>query len=579
MLNRLSIDAIVAITNELEGRDIARLWLCGDALLNHRLGSGGGVKKFSQTFNSLFPGTWPSIVIHFVGLEEFTVNHYHSHVPEGEWKPRYSDLSKTVVRVRMAHPDDFASFHEALLAGGTPNLLELTNVSSKSSLTLGESGLQSLMALLPHLQVLRFDWAHPLPLPPSIWPKQLQKLHAYVPSLDEDPSILPESLEALELRIANPSSLLPIQWPPNLLKLEAYCYDVTTEELKGLPRSLTELILPNSHFYNSPENWNALPPNLTVLSLGMFRDEDLFLRSLPRTLKLVGNLPAVNLKNVKILPPGLISLNVDINHDPKIYELLPTRLRTVTFAGGAQTREGEEETESSWTRLPDTLEQVQQLDVRYLDHYPLPSCLTSLSLSEADLTGKRVDRLVSSKLAELSLSVCKFENRVLIECLPRGLTLLSLFQCVNFEMDGELCKLLPKTLRVLKVFPMKLIGPKALAYLPAGLTSLFIQSRSLEVGFLGDGAGLHPKLECISIRVSDLTPGLAPYLFATMPRRMQHFTLAYPREFPLDITDASLESLPPGLVSIETTSAPALVSGSWLASKPRCLHSVRMGTV
>ena len=50
MLNRLSLDAIVAITNELEGRDIARLWICGDALLNHRLGRGGGVKKVFSNF-------------------------------------------------------------------------------------------------------------------------------------------------------------------------------------------------------------------------------------------------------------------------------------------------------------------------------------------------------------------------------------------------------------------------------------------------------------------------------------------------------------------------------------------------
>ena len=577
MLNRLSIDVIVAITNELEGRDIARLWICGDALLNHRLGRGGGVKKFSQTFDSLFPGTWPSIVRYFASLEEFTVRHSWDEVPEGEWKPRYSDLSKTVVRIRLAHPDDIISFYDALLAGGTPSLLELTNVSSKSSRTMSDEVLHSLMAHLPHIQVLLFDAIFPLQLPPSVWPKSLRRLYVNIFSLGEDPTVLPASLEELKLHSNSSPSLLSIQWPPNLLKFESYYFKLSLEELRYLPRSLTDLKLPNTHFDNSPEFWKALPPQLAHLSLGAFMETKPLIEPLPRTIKDFNRLPAPTFENVKLYPPSLTAILFPYTwHDPKIYELLPTGLRYASL-NGAAARDGEDLT---WTRLPDTLESIDGLDMRYLDHYALPSCIRNLTVAQADLTDKRLDRLVSSKLDILTLHDCKYDPKALIRCLPKGLTSLSVQHYTTgglVMMDGETCKLLPKTLRTLTAHPMELTDPKALLHLPVGLEKLDIRSRSYQVGFLGDGVGFLPKLEELSIRVEDLTPGLAPYLFAILPRKLKSFFFLHPKETPLDITDASLEALPPGLLVFSTSSVPALVSGSWLARKPRCLHSVWFG--
>ena len=576
MLNRLSLDAIVAITNELEGRDIARLWICGDALLNHRLGRGGGVKKFSQTFDSLFPGTWPSIVRYFASLEEFTVLHAWREVPEGEWKPRYSDLSKTVVRIRLAHPDDIISFHEALLAGGTPNLLELTNVSSTSSRNLPEEDFQSLMAHLSHLQVLVFDRMVAIRLPPSVWPKSLRKLCVHL--LDEAPIVLPEAMEELDWKIDESTpSPFSIQWPPSLHTIAMSCNNaITLEEARRLPRGLTDLRLPFSKFDNSPEFWKALPPNLTKLRLSAFVELKPVIERLPRTIKSCYNLPAPTLENVKLYPPSLTAIEWSgTTHDPKMYELLPTGLRRIVFAERARTREED----NPWTRLPDTLEEVQCLDGRYLDHYDLSSCLSNLKLSGTDLMDKRLDRLASSKLLFLILYECKFDSQALIGCLPQGLRTLSVNRCDNFAMDGELCKILPKTLLTLEAYPVALAEPQALVYLPIELEKLHFSTSSLEVGFLGDGACLLPELKHLIIQVDDPIPGLAPYLLATLPRKLKTFNLIYPKTTPLDITDASLESLPPGLVILSIISAPALVSGRWLARRPRCLYRVRLGNV
>ena len=580
MLNRLPIDAIVAITNELEGRDIARLWICGDALLNHRLGRGGGVKKFSQTFDSLFPGTWPSIVIHLVGLEEFTVEHSWNEMPDGEWKPCYSDLSKTVVRVRLAHPDDIISFHEALLGGGTPNLLELTNIGPKESQSLSEEVLASIMARLPHLQVLVFGWAHAFPLPPRIWPKQLRKLRANLNSLGEGPVVLPESLEELELNLEkSPSSLLSIQWPPNLILLdvEAYCNAISLEELRRLPRSLTDLMLMNARFENSPEYWKALPPNLTYLNVELAEDEEPMLELLPRTLKQFNAIQA-ELNTVKLLPPSLTKISdMAMPHDPKMYELLPTGLRYADMGGGVEAQDGGDLT---WTRLPDSIEDFEGLDVRYLDHYPLPRCIRSLRMADADLTDQRLDRLVSSKMLELFLHGCKFDSQALIRCLPPGLTTLRVHDCYDFAIDGELCKLFPKKLRTLEAIPVKLIDPKALSYLPASLEILHVHSNSCEVGCLGDSTCSLPKLNDLFIRVNNISPGLAPYLFAVLPRKLKGFSLSSlkSQQNPLDITDASLESLPPGLLTFSTSAPAPQVSGSWIARKPRCLRSAWLGS-
>ena len=578
MLNCLSLDAIVAITNELEGRDIARLWLCGDALLNHRLGRGGGVKKFSQTFDSLFPGTWPSIVRYFASLEEFTVRHSWDEVPEGEWKPRYSDLSKTVVRIRLAHPDDIDSFYEALLGGSTPNLLELTNVSSAMSYILTEEVLASLMAHRPRLEILLFDHLFPLPLLPSVWPGGLRKLRFNALSLGEDSIVLPESLEELELRInETPSSLLSIQWPPNLLKLvlDDYYDVISLEELRHLPRSLTDLRLPNAHPLNSSwAFWKALPPSLTKLYV-IFPEVEPSIALLPRTLKRFFELPEIDLENVKLLPPSLTKIDfVASEHDPKIYELLPTGLRKIYRLGSTHVRD---EDESSWTRLPDTLEYVDGLNVRYLDHYALPSCLRELKLFGSNLTDRRLDRLVSSKLLILQLEDCKFGSEALIRCLPQGIVKLAVRQCVDFAMDGKSCKLLPKTLQTLIATPVKLTEPKALAYLPIGLNMLMLHSTSYEVGFLGDGASLLPKLKELNISVDKLTSGLALYLFATMPRNLRVFRFFYPKEFSLDITEASFESLPPGLVILHISTTPVLFSDRWHAQRPRCLADVYIG--
>ena len=573
MLNHLSIDAIVAITNELEGRDIARLWICGDALLNHRLGRGGGVKKFSQTFDSLFPGTWPSIVRYFASLEEFTVRHSWDEVPEGEWKPRYSDLSKSVVRVRLAHPDDIISFYEALLGGGTPHLRELTTMDTPNHDPLI---FRTLVAHLPHIEVLRFrSFSVPLPLP-WVWPKNLRQISITIDLPGEDSIVLPESLEVLKVSRLK-RSLHSIQWPPNLLKLIlSNTEEIPVEEALRLPRSLTVLRLTGVRFENSPEFWKALPPHLTKLQVSMRAGEQPMIELLPRTLKRFHDLPVINLENVKFLPPSLTVIQeLNIALDPKVYELLPTGLRQLNFVGYVTAKQGDD---LIWTRLPDTLEQVFGLNARYLDHYALPRCIRKFSLSVDELTDKRLDKLVSSKMRLLSLFNCKLDAQAVIRCLPQGLTSLTLGRCADLAMGDEACKLLPKTLTHLTAYPVTLTNPKALLHLPVGLKELHIHSKTFEVGFLGDGASLLPKLEALIVHIDKLTPGLAPYLFAILPRKLKHFQLAYPKEFPLDITDASLESLPRGLLTIETSSPSAQVSGSWYALKPPCFSSASFST-
>ena len=480
----------------------------------------------------------------------------------------------------MAHPDDIISFYDALLGGGTPNLLELTNVTANSSRLAEEELLVSMVAHLPHIQVLEFDyWSLPLPLPASVWPKHLRRLRINVSgsTLGQGLLVLPESLEKLELAADKWPSLHSIQWPPNLLKLEleAYYEELSLEAVQALPRSLKDLRLPRAYFENTSEFWKALPPNLTRLELSPFEEAAPMIELLPRTLKRCHSLGMITLENVKLLPPSLTTvLDLGTTHDPKIYELLPTGMREMSLYQITHVQEGDDLT---WTRLPDTLELIDGLDACYLDHFALPSCLRSLTLSEADLTDKRLDRLVSSKLRFLSLNSCKFDAKAVVRCLPQGLTSLTLSHCVDLKIERDTCKLLPKTLLVLDVSPVKFTRSKALTYLPAGLEKLIIHSNRYEVGFLGDSACALPKLRDLAIHVDDLTPGLAPYLFGILPRKLKNFTLIYPNRQPLGITDATLESLPPGLLMLTTSSTPSGVLGSWLDRGPKCLYRVTFG--
>lgn len=588
-LDCLPTDALLGITELLSGRDVGCLWLLGNTRLNTRLGAGGGVKSFRLTLDSLFPAKWPSLVRHFSHLEEFTIHHIRGEILKHEWLPCYSELSPTVRRLNFSLPSDFWAFFAALRSGcAFPCLEELTGLYVAPDLPLNAAEaadhvrssksrkeLHSFLSLLPtSLTSLHFSGPLELalPLPPSSWPRQLRKLTiaCFIEDRESGDEALPIGLESLDLSTYGPHSINRTRWPPNLQRLvlsEESGAAVTADDLARLPRCLTHLNWP-LYQANIDENiFLALPPHLTELDLHLLRPLSEWVALLPSTLTRAVDLPARG-ENLQF-PPALTSVDY-LFHEPSSYKNLPAGVRSIK--GGRAAGVGPL---LAWPKLPDSLTSTSDMDLMYLDQHAFPACLQELPLHEGFLFSKRLERFVSSKITNLSLFECVFDEKVLIDNLPPQLTKLYVFRDDIMTIDDSGCEKLPKSLLRLKMSGVRFTGPNPLSCLPRDLEELGLVPSSLEVGCLGaNGACLFPKLGELTLLLGTLPQGLEQHIFATLPRRMKYLTVIGLMGHEFDLTDESLASLPPGLVSLDVGAAPK-ITGSWLKKKPVCLQEIR----
>lgn len=597
MLNCLSDDALTIITALLNGRDIGHLWLCGDSRLNYRFGSGGCVKVFRLSFDSLFPFQWPSVVRHLAHLEEFLVDETLEEPSHPEWAPRYSDLSPNLRKLDLAFQSDFGSFFSSLCTGCFPHLEELTRLNiSGHSVAKNDAALLSFVDQLPFLRVVKFSQtalgaSGLATLKPSQWPRQLRETNITINYRLEtefsDSLVFPEGMEELRILISaqNASSFFnAVVWPPSLVwlvlivhdRLEPLKEDVLVSSLLRLPRGLKKIgihAIPGGPIPFSSSLAMALPPNLTDFHFVHMRFEDTKLISLlPRSLTKVENLPFPTAETASLFPPNITELTRLIHH-PDNYAYLPSGLRSIK---SSELSTVPIETGKVWPKLPDSVTSMGTIDTRYLEQHPFPRELASIHFRKQSLTDAHIERFFASNITNLHLHECSISAKQLFEKMPRNLVILRLIGCNMPSMDVSNFESLPKTLRVLQLEYVALSSPNASHVFPEGLKELVIRTLTIGPLFLNLENQKFPKLKTLTLHLAMLSEGLAQRLCSSMPRRLKKFEFIVQGDRPIDITDDSLASLPRGLTYLSTNPAPQ-VSGKWLAKKPACLDSVWLG--
>lgn len=603
MLSCLSTEALAAVIGLLDGRDIGRLWSCGDSVLNRRLGSGGCVKEFRLELQSLFPTKWPSLVRHFTRLQHFEVSYARGEAVEGDWIPNYSELSQSVRKIVLCFPKDTIAFFEALRSGFSfPHLEELKEVSTlliRISKTPEEAQqiINSMMALLPpSLYSLTFTNWSSLQLPPhtSTWPRQLRQTNVMVtppdfehqqPDQGSSPAEtdllstfldFPPSLEVLQMQLSSKNMKLvfaSIRWPSNLLSLSLWSQSavaMSIADVQGLPRTLTCFNAKLSSASFSVEFLQALPPKLTELNLrGVPQLNERTLILLPRTLTKSSNLPTPTAENIKLFPPSITYLS-----SAQTYDDLPSGIRTI-MDGMAGMDGGPKPPNHTWKRLPDSLTHLPHVHPDYLAEHTLPLSLRKLWMYQTYLTEHHVERFASTNITQLTLSGCTVPTKQLFQHLPRCISILSLVQVFPIIMGDEECKNLPETLLNLTLSPTQFTCQRPFHSLPSGLEFLSLRIDTLEEACFDPKR--FAKLHSLNITLTNLSPGIARQFVTNIPRRVKRFVLSSPEGADTEITDEDLESLPPGLTNISLGQA-RNVTGRWLSRMPQFLDDIWIGT-
>lgn len=587
MLSRLSNDALSEALSLLGGRDIGRLWLCGDSALNHRLGSGGCVKSFRLPLDSLFPTQWPSLVRHFSRLEEFLIRLEHGEIIEADWTPKYSDLSRTVRKVNFCLHADFDAFLATLKSGHTFDHIEeitgiqITTGSTDETEKDSQDRVIQFFGLVPSLRAVTFNQDGFLSVAPRYWPRSLRSIAIDIQLSDNETLDFPDTLEELVIYLGlsgegESERLLSANWPSNLVKANLFSDDniMSHEDIQRLPRRMTDLNLDMNELIPNEAFIKALPPALLCLRFNMrehMKDTKL-IELLPRTLTRADMLPPMTAENFKFFPPSLTL--VRIGNVPALYGLLPAGIREVRVEEASSTEYGPE---TKFPKLPDSLTAFNNLNLRYLDQHPLPANLRDLSLRAPDLTEEQAKQFSSSILTNLCLTSSSLAiASIIVPYLPQTLTKLVIRRCENITWDASDVQSLPQTLIDFEVGSVTLTGEKPLSYLPRRLERLHLTAQRLLPGCLGQ-SDFCPELSFLNFVLSEPPDGLAAYLFAMLPRKLKYFRLFTPATLDLGITDDSLLALPPGLVSLEF-SGRAQISGAWQSKRPYPLRHAVFGS-
>lgn len=562
MLGFLPVNALSFVTDLLDGRDIARLWFIGSFQLNRSLGSGGGVKSFRYSYDSLSSNTWPSLVAQFIQLEQFsTCEGLISGLPHKwtDWKPQYAVISQTVRRLHLCRSSDPPIFAELLQSGVSfprleelsiktivkPGILEPKDCPSKGAL------LSLLLKQCPSLVSLIIPDRSLSAL--SLWPPEISRLSVRIHSVKEIYTpVFPTGLEILELSTEKEMFRQLVQHglPANLVKLRFYTrfesVPLSSNEAARLPHSIRHLELPWGEHPTS-EELKSLPPSLTYLNLKLHRliDEVHLLDALPRTLTRVTDLESPTIETIQHFPPNLTRID-EMQHLPEIYALLPPNLRKIKAMQGDRSVH---EAPKVFPKLPASLTYLENFHPRYLEKHSLPPRIRTLKLSNLALTEANVKKLNSPELLSLTLFRSTFPPKGLFECIPAYLTELDITECNLFQMSAGDCNNLPKSLVRLKLGYVEFKTPSPFELFPQGLRELTVQAKSISEQSFNGSPDLFPKLERLSVLDLDIEEGLLHAILTHLPQGLKYFSYGRLGKKPgaPNITNESLESLPPGL--------------------------------
>lgn len=579
MLDLLPVEVLSQVTDLLEGRHIALLWMAGDKTLNERLGSGGGVSSFHLVIDSLYVNAWPSIVRHFPRLRSFSVSQSGSD-PTLKWCPDYSQLSPTIRSIKTSMQMDLTSILEVLKRdSGAFRLLETLHFPYCTR-EAGETLFLTRLGDLPNLSSI--FCSEPLRVTPvdlKALPLTHLKLFLRARGSRDDFSF-PSTLETLEVNWMDQSSI-PSDYflglPSGLIKFTFFrdrsTAPISPAHLLNIPRQLKHLFLDLGRKL-SIADIEALPPNL--LSFGAYNfkiDQEVaeeWVSKLPRTLLSCSVLPQPKKTTLPLFPPNLTHID-NVPCYPVMYEYLPRNLTSISF--GAQMNASSPKTK--WPKLPDSLTSIHRLDSRYLEDHNLPSGLKVLKMFGEWLTPSAVQALPRN-LQELTVTAAGGPFETFFELIPRFLVRLEMTH-IDLAMSDSDCRNLPRTLIWLSLSTVRFTtedAPNQLSQFPTELEKLDLKAERLDAACLR--AFPAPKLRELALTVRTHVAGVAHQILTTLPRRLRKFDYVDRGCKALDVTNNSFELLPRGITDVSVApEATGLSTPTW----PPTLFRFKLGKV
>lgn len=578
MLLLWPIEVLQLVTSNLEGLHIGRLWTCGNSALNLRL-SARGVIHFHHVLDPLFPIVWPKFIRHFHHLESFEVSRRFTDIQISEWEPCIADLSPTLQKVTFCFDFDLTRFfeHVASVPEAFPQLKSISGPSyprTESCLRVIRRCPQLSSISVPfRIQVLR----------PSDLPKHLVSVSLIVGEVDLSKGIFfPDSLETLSLEFwARVNKIwdflpgLPVGLHSLLIRDTSRSVDPTPTDFALLPRSLKALRVP---LFSPPSIalLEALPPNLTELNLlttedeycttdqALFweREECAALKSLPRTLtRTFLGFPPPTPETLPFFPPNLATVHPHTSGDMLCH--FP-RVKSVFLPASSLPPK---------RKLLDSVTSLILGKELYYTEHRLPLALTDLTLHS--MASWSINESLELPETIRTLFLYGYTPHLLpFSKMPKHLTSLSI-EAEELEIGPEECEALPRRMKHLKLgFKAELkSSTQCLSLLPPQLESLFLSALSLDVGSLKELPGSElRKLTLIFFK--DPTGLLAHDICTSLPPKLASFTYQGDSRGGNQLTDESLQNLPPGLAHLAFLKGQRKIKGTCKSQLPKSLVSL-----
>lgn len=552
VLNALPVEVLTDIVAFLDGRDIARLWICGCSILNRNLGVRGAVRKFELILDPLFAPKWPSIIDKLPFISEFCVYEYKHTKGTFTLGNLEFQAPLTLRTLSLSFSYSCAAFQQALVR--TPSVfsaLETLRLSGEQELLTSEQA--AALKSLSSLTKLEFDIASYFGSFTDLVPPNVTHLKVALHYCQIMDFKLPVTLLTFKCRLLECSGSPDVGDLPR--GLTTFCFDnddVTfeTKDILRLPPKLTHLNLRVE--VSSEELWRALPPLLRTFKVLRqdLASSDYFLKLYPRSLTNISWYPLVTAENIENLPPGLTKLS-RVAQGLQIIPKLPPNLRNFT---GSSYLDGGVSAVASSERflLPSRLTSLTYLRACDLAHCVLPATLKLLSVFGPTFTSEHTRSL---PIGLQRLTVQRFDSDCLLG-LPRGLTLLVAGSHArgtpSVPFTTEMASNLPSTLTLLRLYTVDVQSPETLYALPQGLEELDLKITALDKSC--NLLKLPSSVRSLELEILTLQDGLGHALLSTLPRKLVSFNLTLGTvERSGTLTDIGIESiqhLPPALTEL-----------------------------
>lgn len=555
LLLNLPIELLSEISLMLGGRDITRLWNCGNKRLQHRLGEQGAVKHYDCA-PIRASAQLPSILAH-LRIQAVAIRFEGPLSPKIELSPH---LQQLMISWRQSGHKLCDAFNHTLSSFQSLSALKLS--ASATPFQQGDAALLKTPPALTNLMIhfKSFDGSVSDILRPGLEKVTIQL--DYIRILDFH---FPSSLVAAVLTIesfeqVDESGDFPqaLSW----LSVSSRNYKTSTQLITKLPRSMTVLHISSDDSLESI--LKAVP--LSLMSLDIFNCREVMtvdlMKLMPRTLLrsfLIKNMQNdLSLELVEQLPPALIELDL-VPNELRFLQKLPTGLQLLKLMPHAFTLPTGD---TECVFLPKELKALTGLRSELIEFCALPESLEELSMIESTFQAQHARRLPSGlkslRIRSLSLDFAP--------ALPSRLKILQVWvHDAAWTLMTDHVMHLPRTLTNLSLATIQLESAETLSHVPQGLQNLALNMKSVE------SEGLSPlgrsQLRILCLIVQQDRAGLGDEILTRLPASLVSLTYVTSSVFK-DITVDALKHLPRGLLTLTLPESPNIMT---LAEKPAFL--------